>query len=139
MKPVKVIVRYADGRRLKGYTQDFFPNKSIFHIQLAESLSGAETVEVAVKDLKAVFFVREFEGNPQYQEKKSFPPGQRIAGRLVEVTFKDGEVLRGSTLGYDPNRPGFFLFPADPDSNNLRVFAIFQAIRRIQFISPDKL
>lgn len=139
MKPVKVIVAYADGRRLKGYTQDFFPNKSIFHIQLADSPPGSETIEVSMKDLKAVFFVREFEGNPQYQEKKTFPSGQKIAGRLVEVTFKDGEVLRGSTLGYDPNRPGFFFFPADPDSNNLRVFAIFQAIRRIQFISQDKL
>lgn len=139
MKPVKVIVRYADGRRLKGYTQDFFPNKSIFHIQLVDNPPGSETIEVSMKDLKAVFFVREFEGNPQYQEKKTFPPGQKIAGRLVEVTFKDGEVLRGSTLGYDPNRPGFFFFPADPDSNNLRVFAIFQAIRRIQFISQDKI
>ncbi len=83
--------------------------------------------------------MREFAGNPQYQDKKTFPPGQKVAGRLVEVTFKDGEVLRGSTLGYDPNRPGFFFFPADPDSNNLRVFAIFQAIRRIQFISQDKI
>ncbi len=139
MKPVKVIVRYVDGRRLKGYTQDFFPNKAFFHLQLADNPPGSETIEVLMKDLKAVFFVREFEGNPKYQEKKTFPPGEKIAGRLVEVTFKDGEVLRGSTLGYDPNRPGFFFFPADPDSNNLRVFAIFQAIRRIQFIGQDKL
>ncbi|MGB9700495.1 MAG: DUF6982 domain-containing protein [Thermodesulfobacteriota bacterium] len=139
MKPVKVIVRYVDGRRLKGYTQDFFPNKSLFHLQIADNPPGSESIEISMKDLKAVFFVREFEGNPQYQEKKTFPPGQKIAGRLVEVTFKDGEVLRGSTLGYDPNRPGFFFFPADPDSNNLRVFAIFQAIRRIQFIGQDKL
>jgi hypothetical protein len=139
MKPVKVIVRYVDGRRLKGYTQDFFPNKLLFHLQLADNPPGSESIEVSMKDLKAVFFVREFEGNPKYQEKKTFPPEQKIAGRLVEVTFKDGEVLRGSTLGYDPNRPGFFFFPADPDSNNLRVFAIFQAIRRIQFIGQDKL
>lgn len=134
MQPVKVIVRYADGRRLKGYTQDFFPNKSLFHLQLTENLPDAEPIEVQMKDLKAVFFVKDFEGNPQYQEKKNFPPGQKIAGRLVEVIFKDGEVLRGSTLGYDPNRPGFFFFPADPDSNNLRVFAVFQAIQRIKFI-----
>ncbi len=139
MKPVKVIVRYADGRRLKGYTQDFFPNKSIFHLQLADNPPASEPIEVAMKDLKAVFFVREFAGNPHYQEKKTFPPGEKVAGRLVEVTFKDGEVLRGSTLGYDLKRPGFFFFPADPDSNNLRVFAIFQAIQRIQFISPDKI
>lgn len=134
MEQVKVIVRYADGRRLKGYTRDFFPNKSLFHLQLGESPPGAEPIEVRIQDLKAVFFVRDFEGNPKYQEKKNFPSGQKIAGRLVEVIFKDGEVLRGNTLGYDPNRPGFFFFPADPNSNNLRVFAVFKAIQRINFI-----
>jgi len=26
-----------------------------------------------------------------------------------EVRFTDGEVLQGSTIGYDPQQPGFFL------------------------------
>lgn len=60
MPPIKVIVRYADGRRLKGYTQDFFPNKSIFHLQLAENPPGSESMEVLMKDLKAVFFCPRF-------------------------------------------------------------------------------
>jgi hypothetical protein len=49
-----------------------------------------------------------------YGLKKSFPDGQRINGRKVKVSFKDGEVLIGSTMGYDPKREGFFLFPPDP-------------------------
>ncbi len=32
--------------------------------------------------------------------------------------------MYGSTHGYAPNRRGFFLFPADKQSNNERVFVI---------------
>ncbi len=39
--------------------------------------------------------------------------GHNITGRKVKVLFKDGEVLVGSTMGYDIKRLGFFLFPAD--------------------------
>jgi hypothetical protein len=52
----------------------------------------------------------------------------------MEVTFKDGEVLVGTTLGYDPSRPGFFIFPADPKSNNIRVFAVATAVKKVRFL-----
>jgi len=29
MEKIKVVVRYSDGKLIKGFTQDFFPNKSI--------------------------------------------------------------------------------------------------------------
>jgi hypothetical protein len=52
----------------------------------------------------------------------------------VEITFTDGETLVGSTLGYDPKRPGFFIFPADPESNNARVFALSKAVRLVRYL-----
>jgi hypothetical protein len=127
-------VRYADGRTVKGYTQDFFSNKSLFHLQLFDSDPMNERTEILLKDLKAVFFVRDFKGNPEYKESKFFTEEKRPAGRMVEVTFKDGEVLVGATLGYDPKRSGFFLFPADPGSNNLRVFAVAKAVSNVRFL-----
>jgi hypothetical protein len=129
---IKIIVRYADGRTIKGYTQDFFPNKSLFHLHLLDSSPTIESAEILLQDLKAVFFVRDFKGNPEYKESKVFAEEKRPAGRMVEVTFKDDEVLVGTTLGYDPKRSGFFLFPADPESNNLRVFAVSKAVKKIQ-------
>ncbi len=128
-----LVVRYADGRILKGFSHDFYPGRPRFHVVVAMGELTHKTVEVRVKDLKAVFFVRDFVGDPSYNERKEFLPGQVVPGRKVEVTFADGEVLIGSTMGYEPRRPGFFFIPADPQSNNLKVFAVAAAVSKVRF------
>ena len=70
MEPVKVVVRYVNGKVIKGFTQDFFPNKDRFHLHHAAKASGESAIEILVKDLKAIFFVQDFAGNSQYSEKK---------------------------------------------------------------------
>ena len=131
MERVKVVVRYAAGDLIKGFTQDFFPNKESFHVFPADQ-SPVKSIEVSVRDLKAIFVVRDFMGNSRYSEQKKFMEGDKISGKRVEIAFTDGEVMVGSTLGYDRNRPGFFIFPADPKSNNIRVFAVSSAIREVR-------
>lgn len=131
MEPVKVVIRYADGRLVKGYTHDFFPNKPSFHIGAGPSDPGAA---VQVSELKAVFFVKDFAGNPEHTEVKDFAEGQKPSGRKVEVTFHDNEVFVGTTLGYDPGRLGFFLVPVDAGSNNIRVFAVNAAVKNFRYL-----
>lgn len=133
MEPIKVVVRYVDGRVVKGVTQDFFPNKDRFHLR-PDTTASEEPAEVLVRDLKAVFFVKDFDGNPGYSERKEYSNGDKAQGRKVEVLFVDDEKLVGSTLGYDPNLLGFFLFPVDPESNNMRVFAITTAVKSVRYI-----
>jgi hypothetical protein len=48
------------------------------------------------------------------------------------VILKDGEKLVGSTLGYEPNRPGFFIHPADDKSNNIRVFVVQAFVDKVR-------
>ena len=91
-------------------------------------------MEVPLKELKAIFFVKDFVGNYLYNERKEYIQEEKPSGRKIEVTFKDGEVLVGSTLGYDPSRPGFFIFPADPKCNNIRVFAVSAAVKKVRFL-----
>jgi len=134
MEPVKVIMRYANGRLIKGYTNDFFPNKPQFHVRPVDANPKDAGMLVFVKELKAVFFVKDFSGNPAYNEKKDFTGNPQSVGRKMEVTFSDGEVLVGSTMGHDPKRPGFFLYPADPESNALRVFVISAAVSRFRYL-----
>jgi hypothetical protein len=134
MEPTKVVLHYIDGRILKGFTQDFFPNKPTFHFQPADSGNPGGQIEVPVKELKGVFFVKDFAGNPAYKEKKTFPEGMQISGKKVEVTFKDGETLIGSTLGYDSSRPGFFFFPSDPQWNLIRVYIVAQSVVRVRTV-----
>jgi hypothetical protein len=118
---------------LKGFTQDFLPNKDRFHLHPPDKASG-EAMEVLLKELKAVFFVKDFGGDPQYRERKKYLEGEKPSGKKVEVTFKDGEVIIGSTLGYDRSRPGFFVFPVDTNANNIRVFAVSPAIKNVRYL-----
>jgi len=129
MIPNKIVARYQDGRIVKGSTADFMPNKAVFHIALTDSPPRAKLFDVIVKDLKAVFFVKDFVGNAQYNEKKDFDSVKTAAGRKIKVVFKDGEIMTGTTQGYQPGRPGFFVIPADPKSNIERFFVVSAAIR----------
>jgi len=127
----KVVVRYLDGRLEKGTTEDFFPNRPSFHLRPSGS---AATVDVQCKDLKAVFFVKDFAGDPKRQEARGFERATTDVsrGKRVAVRFKDGEVVCGFTLTYLPDRSGFFITPADPTSNNLRVYVLTHATREVK-------
>ena len=57
MEPNKVVLKYKNQTVLKGKTSDFFPNKTSFHLQETD---GA-IKEITIEDLKAVFFVKDFD------------------------------------------------------------------------------
>lgn len=133
MERTKVVARYANGTTIKGYTFDFFPNKDRFHVVPIDKPSNTP-IEVIVNKLKAVFVVRDFNGNRQYDERKGYKEGESPYGTPLEVTFVDGEVLVGSCMGFDLKRQGFFISPADPKSNNLRIFVVCSALKRIRQI-----
>jgi hypothetical protein len=132
MEPTKVVVRYADGTVARGFMQNFAPNKDFFYLTLFDNPSG-QPLQISVKRLKAVFVVRDFYGNPQFEERNFYMEGENPSGLKLEVTFADGEVMVGSTvLSYDPKRQGNFIIPADPNSNNLRVFVVTSAVKRVR-------
>jgi hypothetical protein len=137
MESVKIVIRFGDGRILKGHSQDFFPNKPVFHLIRNLAKGSANQKEISVSDLKAVFFVKTFAGNPDYKERKSFVEGDRAQGRRVEVVFVDGETLQGSVLGYNPKDPGFFLFPPDPKCNNNRIFVVNNALKNFRYLEDE--
>jgi hypothetical protein len=128
----RVVARFADGRIVKGMTSDFSPGKTSFHVtETAASPPKVKPVEIRTDDLKALFFVRDFAGNPQHAERNAFDPARPTAGRRIKVTFNDGEILVGATQGYQPGRPGFFLVPADPESNIERCYVVSAATREV--------
>jgi small nuclear ribonucleoprotein (snRNP)-like protein len=127
----KVVARFQDGRTLKGRTNDFLPTKSAFHLQLEDAPPAAKPMEVSVAELKALFFVHDLDGDPDHKKINDFNPTKPVAGRKVRVEFADGEVLVGTTQGYQPDRPGFFLVPADARSNNERCFIVSKATKQV--------
>jgi hypothetical protein len=124
----KVVVRFKDGMIMKGQTSNFFPNKTLFHL---ETTNGEQT-QINIEDLKAVFFVRDLEGDKDHV--KSYKDNIVGGGRKIEVKFVDGEKLIGYTLGYSPDRQGFIMTPGDLAGNNERVFVIKSATEKINFL-----
>jgi hypothetical protein len=83
MEVNKVVVRFKKGTLMKGKITNFFPDKPKFHLEL---LSG-ELAEIDVEQLKAIFFVKDFEGDKARKDtyKDAIPGG----GRKVQVKFLD--------------------------------------------------
>jgi len=130
----KVVAHLTDGHLIKGETTDFVPTKDRFHVSDASAPPGSKPVEIETKNLKALFFVKAFAGSLQHADRNAFDPTHPVAGRRIMVRFKDGEVLVGTTLGYQPGRPGFFLIPANPDSNTERCYVVAAATSEIEFL-----
>lgn len=127
----KLVVACLDGRRLKGYVFNFSPLRERFRL-FPEANSVPESgTDVELADLKALFFVKDFAGNPQYKERYESNGGR---GRRLEVTFKDGEKIIGTTEGWSPQKPGFFLFPADAKTNNLRIFVVNRNVAQVRLL-----
>ena len=119
----RVVARFSDGKVLKGTTQDFFPNRPSFHLLPAD---GSAAIEIRCKQLKALFFVKTFEGDRRRKDVRGFisAPAETAQGKKIAVRFKDGEIICGYSLSYTSDREGFFIFPADGGSNNLRAYVV---------------
>lgn len=128
----KAVVAFLDGRRLKGYIYNFSAQKDRFRLFLEQDTRQREGTDVQMKDLKAIFFAKDFIGNSEYTESQILT--SQNGCRKAEVTFRDGEKLVGTTDAYNPQKIGFFLVPADPRSNNLRVFVITKNATQIRWI-----
>jgi len=127
----RVVARFNDGKVMKGTTQDFFPNRPSFHLLPADGSTG---IEIRCKQLKALFFVKTFEGDRHRKDVRGFvtAPAETAQGKKIAVRFKDGEVICGYSLSYTPDREGFFVFPADGGSNNLRAYVVTSATTEVK-------
>jgi small nuclear ribonucleoprotein (snRNP)-like protein len=130
----KVVVRYQDGRILKGTTVDFVPMKALFHLTPLDASRDARPIQVQIAEVKAVFFVKDFAGNAERKKSQEFQAGKTVPGKKIRVVFQDGETLVGTTQGYDASRPGFFVIPADASSNNERCLIVTRATKQVSFI-----
>jgi len=83
--------------------------------------------------LKALFFVKDLAGDPQHVEKKAFDPARRLRGA------GSGSNSRTVKSWWEHDRlpartPGFFLVPADAESNVERCYVVAAATREISFL-----
>ena len=128
----KVVVHTIQGEVIKGFTGDFSKDKPSF---LLSSEDGAIRINQIIKleNLKAVFFVKTFDGNFLHKTMHYFKSDDSY-GKKVLVTFKDGEKFYGrvEAMHSDPEDTGFFIFPLDTRSNTVRAFLINSFVESVQ-------
>ena len=139
----KVVVKFKDGKILKGWTANISPNKEVFYLYKHKELrekDKKDIIEVKLSSLRAVFFVKDHKGNKDYKKVRTFKGQPKVSPsqRKIIVTCKDGEKLYGTTLGYTPNRKGFFIYPIDPKCNNERIFISQVAVESVELVEFDK-
>ena len=124
----KIVVRFKDRSVIKGLTDDFSPHKESFHVR-----AGNGKVEsIDMKDLKAVFFVKDYEGNKD--RKKQYKDSRPWEGIRIKVIFDDDEEVVGYTPHHAFDKIGFFLTPADLKSNNEEIFVITSSTKDIIYL-----
>ena len=128
----KVVVRCADKRLVKGLVLDFSPTKSVVHI--VDPNDRKRVTELPSSELKALFFVKTLAGDRDYSPAAEFSKEslKGIPGLKLKVTFRDGEVIYGTTNGYSAGRPGFFLIPVDKATNNIRVYVYATSTQSVE-------
>jgi hypothetical protein len=123
-----VAVRSLDKRLRKGRTVDFRPNRSYFHL---EEPGGTEPVRIPIRNLKGIFFLKSLGRSPSCVDRRSFVE-RTGTERKVWLEFRDGEKLAGWSNSVGSRRDGFYVFPADPDSNLEKAYVFRSALSRIE-------
>jgi hypothetical protein len=139
----KVIVKFRDGKISKGWTENISPHKEVFHLYRTEEFrekGEKDLVEIKLSSLKAIFFVKSHKGNKNYEKVRTFEGQSKItpSQRKIIVTCSDDEKIYGTTLGYNPNKKGFFIYPIDPEDNNERIFIIQESVKSVELLEFDK-
>lgn len=134
IRRIKAVIHLADKTLLKGHLED---EAGVWGGRLAQAnaalpdeiefqLLDGGTTTIRLNRAKAIFFVNQFQGQPEYQELQFFKNVPEFPGLWVRLRFADNEMTEGlvhNSLNL-LMAPGFFLKPPDPQSNNKMVYAL---------------
>jgi len=141
-KKEKAVVRLLDGTMAKGHLINFSPCGTTIKV---EEAGAGKLLSFDIENTKAVFFVRSFEGNRAYKEKKAYG-AVKVKGNRVFIKFRDGESAVGFLEGDVPwdkgfflskrqgDVKGFFILPVDEDANNKKIFVVYSAVADVTVV-----
>jgi hypothetical protein len=129
----KVIVRKHDRDSISGYVA---PSNFVVDGKLELLNTSGNVVAIDLRDIKAVYFVREF-SDTDLMLRKTFTTRPRTEGLWVRLKFKDNEVIEGilpNDLTQNPAE-GFLMNPPDLRSNTQRVFVPREALTSVTVLA----
>ena len=92
--------------------------------------------DIPIEDTKAVFYVRDFGGDPDHRELHFYRGAPIVHGVWIRLEFDDGEVMEGlvhNTIRFLVD-PGFFVRPTDPNSNNRLVYVVKKCLKECRIL-----
>ncbi|HUN88655.1 MAG TPA: hypothetical protein VMU28_07670 [Terriglobales bacterium] len=115
----KVTVRKLDRDTMNGFVSTHF----VVDGKLEMLNTSGNLVTVDLKDIKCVYFVREF-GDADDLNRKTFTTRPRTEGLWVRLRFKDNDVFEGMMANdlTQVSPDGFLLNPPDTRSNTQRIY-----------------
>jgi hypothetical protein len=125
----KVVAHFLNGRLVKGSSTSIALDRPICHVMTRDN----GVVLVTLSELKALFFVKDLEGNRMYRDHQVIGPTDRRAtgAKRLKITFRDREQLVALAPTYEGTRSFFYVLPADGNSNNIRILVNRKAVDSI--------
>ena len=135
----KAVVKYQNGDIIKGWVEEFKPERETFFLFPLIEYSKEERIEINFSSLKAVFFVKDFIGNKDYIKVRTFNADIKItpSQRKLIVNFLDGEHLYGTSHSYGRYKVGFFVYPIDSKDNSERIFVVHSAVESVRLMKIE--
>lgn len=122
---IPVVLRFRDGHVVRVSLPDGEAPKAVV---IAVDEDG-EDLEVLLNSLKGVFYLKEARERVLGIDAEA---GAQVTGPTATVEFADGELLDGRVGVFDVRQPGFFLYPADPQSNNAKIYVVTASVRSLE-------
>ena len=128
----KVTVRKFDRDTVNGFVSSQFLNEG----KLEMLNTSGNLVALDLKDIKCVYFVRDF-GDTDELNRKTFTTRPRTEGLWVRLRFKDNDQLEGmmpnDLTQFSPE--GYLINPPDTRSNTQRMFVPRSALTELMVLA----
>lgn len=126
--------RFASPETLQTLLQGALPKEGRLALETRDGRA-----EVEWGDVKAVFFVKDLDGDRSRRNIRFYGTSPAVQRVWVELTFIDGEVLEGYIENplRGLNGPGFFVQPTSPGENNQMIFVNKDALSSCQVLGVD--
>jgi hypothetical protein len=134
-----VVIQFG-GRTVKGYSNrsDWPAQEELANFTLTPPiclLDNGSIERIPLEGLKAIFFVKSFEG--KWHDDLRFHDHLAAQECLwIRATFLDGEIIEGliTNDSHHVLQDGFYLFPIDPEGNNLLMYVLKKKLKDFQVL-----
>jgi hypothetical protein len=134
----KVVVKLRSGEVVKGYVtvpgvhvaDPFCDPEQNCKAVTVRLLHSSAPMEIPLIDVKAVFFVKSFRGDPKRKGLRFYSNGPAVGTIWAEIRFTDDEVIEATIENSVQHLMGggFWFHPSDGESNNVLIYVNKSAI-----------